>query len=338
MKKELRKMLGCLFLAGLMPFVTACGGGAENEEAGSGDSGGSSEYKVAMITNAPIADGGWNTSAYNAMVAAAEAEGFETTYTENIAQTDYVTTIREYANLGYNLVFAPGNEYTDAVLEVAKEFPDTKFAILNGDTMTENVASLLPNNKEIGFIAGALAGLQTETNNVGFVGGMEITPTVTMMEYYEKGAKFTNPEVTVSTAMANSYDDTAKGKEIAASMVSTNNVDVFYGHASAIDAGVREGIRNMENRWSIAQPDDFLDDDPQVILTSIVTSNIEMLKIAMQEVKSNEYGNKIIEGSLGNGVVTIGRFGENAKAEAQSELNSIVEKVKAGELDIDNPQ
>ncbi len=327
-----------MLLASLVLTITACGSGGKDDQSSGGDADAAKEYKVAMITNAPIADGGWNTSAYNAMVAAAEAEGFETTYTENVAQTDYVTTIREYANLGYNLVFAPGNEFTDAVLEVAKDFPDTKFAILNGDTHAENVASLLPNNKQIGFIAGALAGLQTETNSVGFVGGMEITPTVTMMEYYEKGAKFVNPDVKVSTAMANSYDDTAKGKEIAASMVSTNDVDVFYGHASAIDAGVREGIRDMEKRWAIAQPDDFLDDDPKVILTSIVTSNTKLLKIAMQEVKNNEYGNKIIEGSLENNVVTIGRFGESAKEEAQTRFNEIVEGIKAGNFDIDNPQ
>ena len=327
-----------MLLASLVLTITACGSGGKDDQSSGGDADAGKEYKVAMITNAPIADGGWNTSAYNAMVAAAEAEGFETTYTENVAQTDYVTTIREYANLGYNLVFAPGNEFTDAVLEVAKDFPDTKFAILNGDTHAENVASLLPNNKQIGFIAGALAGLQTETNSVGFVGGMEITPTVTMMEYYEKGAKFVNPDVKVSTAMANSYDDTAKGKEIAASMVSTNDVDVFYGHASAIDAGVREGIRDMEKRWAIAQPDDFLDDDPKVILTSIVTSNTKLLKIAMQEVKNNEYGNKIIEGSLENNVVTIGRFGESAKEEAQTRFNEIVEGIKAGNFDIDNPQ
>ena len=338
MKKNLKKWIGSLLLASLVLTITACGSGGKDDQSSGGDADAAKEYKVAMITNAPIADGGWNTSAYNAMVAAAEAEGFETTYTENVAQTDYVTTIREYANLGYNLVFAPGNEFTDAVLEVAKDFPDTKFAILNGDTHAENVASLLPNNKQIGFIAGALAGLQTETNSVGFVGGMEITPTVTMMEYYEKGAKFVNPDVKVSTAMANSYDDTAKGKEIAASMVSTNDVDVFYGHASAIDAGVREGIRDMEKRWAIAQPDDFLDDDPKVILTSIVTSNTKLLKIAMQEVKNNEYGNKIIEGSLENNVVTIGRFGESAKEEAQTRFNEIVEGIKAGNFDIDNPQ
>lgn len=166
---------------------------------------------------------------------------------------------------------------------------------------------------------------------------MEITPTVTMMEYYEKGAKHTNPEVKISTAMANTYDDTAKGKEIAASMVSTKDVDVFYGHASAIDAGVREGIRGMENRWAIAQPDDFLDDDPDIILTSIMTSNTQMLKIAMQEVKSKEYGNKIIEGSLTNGVVTIGRYGKSADEELQTKFNEIVENIKSGTLDIENP-
>lgn len=331
----MKKIISIVLLVGLtFSSLVGCGKTDGGKQTDSG-SGGKAKYKVAMVANAPIADGGWNTAAYNAMVEAAEANGYETTYSENVAQTDYVSTFREYANAGFNLIFAPGNEYTDAVKEVAQDFPDVNFAILNGDVFDDNIASLLPNNKQIGFIAGALAAMRTETKSIAFVGGMEITPTVTMLEYYEKGATFIEPEVKVSSAYAGSFDDTAKGKEIAISLVSTANADVFYGHASAIDKGVREGLATEDNRYGIAQPSDFLDENPDIILTSIVTSNTQMLSIAMEEIKNGTFGNKIIEGSLDNDVVTIGRFGNNIDESIQQEFLEFVAKVKSGEIKLD---
>ncbi|HHX67001.1 MAG: BMP family protein [Miniphocaeibacter sp.] len=325
-----------LFLVVLLTFSLLVGcNNKDTSSTGEAKGGDKAEYKVAMVANAPIADGGWNTSAYEAMQEAAKEMGFETTYSENVAQTDYVSTFREYAIAGYDLIFAPGNEFTDAVKEVAKDFPDVNFAILNGDEYSENIASLLPNNKQIGFIAGALAAMKTETNSVAFVGGMEITPTVTMLEYFEKGAKEIKPDVKVSSAYAGSFDDTAKGKEIAISLISTNDADVFYGHASAIDKGVREGLETESNRWSIAQPSDFLDDDPEIILTSIVTSNTQLLKLAMEDVKNDTYGGKIIEGTLDNDVVTIGRFGKSLDENIQKEFTEFVEKVKSGEITVE---
>lgn len=331
MKKKISLFL---IMALTLTLFVGCGKEKGKEGTGAAEGGKSSDYKVAMVANAPIADGGWNTSAYEAMQEAAKEMGFETTYSENVAQTDYVATFREYAIAGYNLIFAPGNEFTDAVKEVAKDFPDVNFAILNGDEYSDNITSLLPNNKEIGYIAGVLAAMKSQTNSVAFVGGMEITPTVTMLEYFEKGAKEITPDIKVSSAYAGSFDDTAKGKEIAISLVSTNDADVFYGHASAIDKGVREGLATEENRWSIAQPSDFLDDDPEIILTSIVTSNKEMLRIAMEDIKNGTFGGKIIEGSLNNDVVTIGRFGENLDEETQNKFTEFVEKVKSGEIEV----
>lgn len=326
---KFKKIISIILVSVLSIGVfTSCSSFEEN------NLGGDSEFKIAMVANAPIADGGWNTACYEAMVEAAKEEGFDHTYTDNVQQTDYVTTFRAYANLGYDLIFAPGNEFTDAIFEVAEYYPDTKFAILNGEDYGDNVQSLLPDNEQIGFIAGALAALKSQTNSVGFVGGLDITPTRTMMNFYEKGAKYINPNIKVSTAMANSFDDTAKGKEIALSMMATNDVDVFFGHASAVDSGVREGIATKENRWSIAQPTELLDENPDIILTSIITSNTQLLRLAMTSVKDNTYGNKIVKGTLGDNVLTIGQYGKSCSEELQKEFIKIVDKVKNEEIDL----
>ena len=89
-------------------------------------------YKVAMICDSSINDGGWGAACYNAMVAAAEKKGWQTEVTDSISQDSYYDSIVAYCALGYDMIYAPGNQYTDAVLQAAEEYPDVAFALLNG--------------------------------------------------------------------------------------------------------------------------------------------------------------------------------------------------------------
>lgn len=103
-------------------------------------------YKVAMICDSSISDGGWGAACYNGMTAAAEQRGWETAYTDSIDQSAYADTMISYCDLGYDMIFAPGNQYSDAVAQVAKDYPNVAFAVLNGSTElpTANIMSMLP--------------------------------------------------------------------------------------------------------------------------------------------------------------------------------------------------
>lgn len=287
------------------------------------------EYKVAMITDTSISDGGWGTACYNAMVDAAEREDFTTQYTDGLANADFASTIRSYCDLGFDLIFAPGNQYSDAIAEVSKDYPDVKFALLNGQQESDNVTSLLPDAKQIGLMAGALAGLMSETNAIGFIGGLELDTTKMKLSYYEKGAQAVNPDIEVISAYAGSFSDTAKGKEIAASMVSINDVDVMFGDASAVDSGARETLAALENRYDIGQPADLLAlQESDIILNSVVTDNATMVQLCMQDVMNDTFGNKTIYGNLDNGALSIGTFGDMVTEEMRTEYLAIIEAIK----------
>ena len=153
MKKLLALLLAlamCLSLAACGGTDTDTSGGDTSGEDAGGDASGEATYRVAMICDSSISDGGWGMSCYNAMVDAAEAYGWETEVSDSIAQSAYYDTIVSYCDLGYDLIYAPGNQYTDAVLQAAEEYPDVAFALLNGgeDTPAQavngNVTSLLP--------------------------------------------------------------------------------------------------------------------------------------------------------------------------------------------------
>lgn len=290
-----------------------------------------SDYKVAMICDSSIADGGWGAACYNAMVEAAKEYGFQTQYTDGLSTADFATSMRSYADMGFDLIFAPGNQYSNAVKEVAADYPKVDFALLNGTIETKNITSILPDADQIGYMAGALAGLMTKTNSVGFIGGMELDTTKAKLEKYEAAVKKVNPNAQVYSAYAGSFSDTAKGKEIAESMISLNDVDVFFGDASAVDSGAREVLGGYKDKFDIAQPSDLLaTQSSDVVISSVVTDNAAMIKLCMKDVVDGTYGNKTIYGNLSNGCLSVGKFNTSVPQDIQDQYLKIVDQIKEG--------
>jgi basic membrane protein A len=294
-------------------------------------------YKVAMICDSSISDGGWGAACYNAMISAAEDLGWETQYTDSIDVADYVQSIESYCQLGYDMVFLPGNQYSDATVQVAADYPDVCFAVLNGSESlpTDNIMSMLPDAQEIGWMAGSLAGLMSESGTLGFIGGMELDTTKTKLASYEEAAKVVNPDIKVLSAYAGSFSDTAKGMELAQSMIS-EGADVFFGDASAVDSGARQAIdtANTESGsiaiYDIGQPADLLGQNDCVI-SSVVTDNAGMLKICMQAAMDGTFGNEVIYGSLENDCLSVGQINEElVPADVQAQYMEYVAQMQAG--------
>lgn len=329
----MKKLLSLfLTMCTLLALLTGCGA-SKNGDASKQDSKDSKNktYKVAMISDTSISDGGWGAACYNAMITAAKEKGFETQYTDGLKTADFAQSIRSYADLGYDLIFAPGNQYSDAVKEVAKDYPNVHFALLNGTIETDNVVSLLPDADQIGQMAGALAGLMSKTNNIGFIGGIELDTTKTKLASYQAAAQAVNPNIQVASAYAGSFDDTAKGMEIANSMITSKNVDVMFGDASAVDSGARQALASHPNTFDIGQPSDLVKDDKSgVVISSVLTDNAAMVKICMDDVINGKFGNKTIYGNLDNGCLSVGTFSDKTPQDVKTKYLEIVDKIKAG--------
>lgn len=289
-----------------------------------------SDKKVAMLYGASINDGGWGASCYQAMCDAAEAYGYETAYTENVDTSEYVSVLTGYADLGYDLIFAPGSEYSDAVKQVAEQYPDVKFCLLNGTFSSDNVVSVMPDAEQIGYLAGALAGLMTKTGYIGFIGGMELDTTKTKLEAYEAAAKVVNPDVNVTSGYAGDYYDAAKGKEIASSMMSTYDVDVLFGDAGAVDTGAREALAESDGHYSIGQPGDLGSADDKVIICSVVTDNAALVEQCMQAIEDGTFGNTTIYGTVENGCLSVGTFSSQVPEDIKTQYLEYVEQIKNG--------
>lgn len=337
-------MAGVLVLGTVACTGQAASGGQGTQSGSSAQSAKGGAYKVAFILNASINDGGWGTACFSELEAAVKKnENWSMEYSDNLSQDGYYDAMVAYCNAGVNLVYAPGGEYTDAVLQVANEYPDVSFAILNGSEDTpskaknKNVSSLLPNAKQIGWIAGALAGLSSKTETIAFIGGMELTTTKAKYEGYTEAAKYVGEKEgkniqVLDAVYANSFDDSSKGIEFANAMME-QGADVFFGDASAVDSGARQAI-DAHNKakgsievYDIGQPADLLGQN-ECVIGSQITDNSSLIELSFKAVEEGKFGGEVLYGNLQNGVLSTGKLNSILPADVQEKYMNYVQEMK----------
>ncbi len=186
----MKKVLAVMLVAAL---VCAAGCGKQGEQKQE-----EKTVKVGIVLSiGGLGDKSFNDAAYRGLEWAKRDFDMEFNYVEPASTAEDEQFLTQYAQSGYDLIIATGFLMKDACEKVAKQYPDTKFAIIDSVIDLPNVSSLTFKEHEGSFLVGALAGLMTESNTIGFVGGMEI-PLIKKFEYgYEQGAKYTNPNLKI---------------------------------------------------------------------------------------------------------------------------------------------
>lgn len=203
--------------------------------------------------------------------------------------------LRTYASRGFDLVIAVGFLMKSAVLTVAKDFPKTKFALIDagiepGEAPHGNVATLLFKEEEGSFLVGAAAALASQTGVVGFVGGMDIPLIRKFQAGYEQGARHVRPGCTVLVAYAGSgpeaFSDPVRGKQLAEGMIS-QRADVIFHASGSTGNGVIEAAR-ARGKLAIGVDADQDGQAPGFVLTSM----IKRVDIAVFEIVKEQLDGK----------------------------------------------
>ncbi|WP_227764903.1 BMP family protein [Zhaonella formicivorans] len=284
-----KKWTIALVLVLALAVLAGCGGQKADNSGTEQPQGDSKEtLKVGILLPGNINDKGWNASAYEGLMQAKEKFGVEVTYQENVTQSDMEEVFRNYATNGYNLIIGHGYQFSDAAQKVAEEFPDAKFAILNGYVSNgKNLASYSFTNWQPGYVAGTLAGLLTKTNKIGAIGAQKIPVIEDALEAFKDAAKAVNPNAEVVITYVDSWDDVAKGKETALAMIN-NGADVVTCDANAVGLGAIEAAKE-KGTYHIGFVDDQYNVAPEVVVASAIQSNQEMVKYVVKAVLDGNF-------------------------------------------------
>ena len=340
-------------LAGLGLALVACG----SNDTSTGASGSTSSAPAASSA-APKSDiklglaydvGGRGDRSFNDSAAAgidrAVAE-FGVTKQElspNASGSDRGDNLRQLAEADFNPIFAVGFAYAEDLTDVAKDFPDTTFFIIDDSTVkAPNVKSLVFAEEQGSYLVGAAAALKSKTGSVGFVGGVE-TPLLQKFEAgFLAGAEKAKPGIKTQVKYLSQPPDFSgfgspdKGRETANGMYDSG-ADVVYAAAGGSGVGVFQAAKAKKQKAIGVDSDQYesiSDESLQpVILTSMLKRVDNAVYAAMQKVVAGEEIDAVTSFDLaseGVGYATSGGFIDDI----EPQLDELAEQIKSGAITV----
>lgn len=207
-----------------------------------------------MITDtAGIGDESFNDLAKAGGERAAEELGIEFNVLESQTAADYVPNLISAVEQG-DLAVAVGFLIQDAVAEVAPQYPDKFFALIDAVVEEDNVVSYVFREQEGSFLAGALAALTTTTGIIGYLGGIRVPPVMRYEVGYIAGAKSINPDVKVLISYADDFEDPALGKELTLAQYN-NNADIVLAAAGRTGIGAFDAAKEKGQGFFVIAAD-----------------------------------------------------------------------------------
>jgi basic membrane protein A and related proteins len=206
----------------------------------------------------------------------------------NATGSDRDQNIQSLADAGYTLVVGVGFAFSAGVNEIAPDFPETNFAVIDGfatcgtacgltnDDLT-NVADLTFKEQEGSFLVGVAAALKCECDTIGFLGGQQGIGLIEKFEAgYTAGAKAVNPNINVLVEYIGSdetaFNDAVKGEALSTKMYD-QGAEIIYHAAGASGAGLFNAAVKAGKLAIGVDSDQYLTASPEqqpLILTSML--------------------------------------------------------------------
>ncbi|MFF2810560.1 BMP family protein [Streptomyces sp. NPDC058000] len=175
-------------------------------------------------------------------------------------EADREQRLTSFAEAGYNPVIGVGFAYSQSVQNVAKDFPDTTFGVVDAVPTGKNVDAMVFAEHEGSYLAGVAAALKSKTHKVGFIGGVNNALIQKFQAGFEQGVRATDPKAKVVSQYLypnndKGFNDPAAAKAKAQGMLDSG-IDIIYSAAGQSGAGSIEAISKVKGAWAIGVDSD----------------------------------------------------------------------------------
>jgi basic membrane protein A len=322
-------VLSASLLFGIAFAAFAGGQGEDAEDAG--------PLQIAAVFPGSIQDADYNTIGYVALQEVGQEYGVQTSYSEAVAVPDAERVLREYAIGGVNVIWVHGSQFNSAATAVGPDFPEVTFIMEVDSEPADKLDNFwyMDRNFYTGFyVLGALAGLKTETGQVGYLGGLELPFTRGEINAVLQGLDAVGSDATLQHIYVGDFNDPVATRQAAEGMIS-NNVDVIISSVNLGNYGLYNAVKESDRQVFITTK--YTDKEvqaPENYLTSDLFDFRVPLKAIVGRIIDGERGGFIFL-DYGAGNARWAQFPlVNVTDEVNARVREIADSVAAGDVDI----
>ncbi len=319
---RLRRSVLVLVLISLSFFSLQCSQGPGGQ--GSGE-----PFKVAFVYVGPVGDLGWSYAHDQGRLALEDLEYVETAYSETVPEgPDAERVIRDYAEQGYDMIFATSFGYMDGVMAVAEEYPDVLFEHATGYKTADNVSIYDGRGYEAWYLAGIAAGRMTESNILGYVAPYPIPEVVRNLNAFALGARSVNPAVELHPIWIFDWFNPPAEREAAQALLEIG-ADVI---ARESDSPEPDKLAEENGAYAVGYNAIAPDVATDAVLTAPIWDWGVYYKQTVEAAYKGEWETHAYWGHISDGILDLAPFGDMVPKEVQDEVNAAKQDIINGDL------
>jgi basic membrane protein A len=302
--------------------------------------------RIGLVLDGSRDDESFNQLAYEGALIARTRYDINFSYVEAATGSTpvYVRDLERFARQGYDLVIGVGFTMAPAMLQAARAFPRTHFALVDSEPVdargrtvnVSNVANLLFREQESGYLVGYMAGLMEKEkigsathNTIGALGGISIPPVNRYIAGYSQGARAADPRIKILLAYNGSFSDQARAYQIGLRQI-RRRADILFQVAGAAGLGYLNAAQ-AKSHYGIG-----VDADQSYLGSYIMTSAIKRVDQAIVLTVGNLVGGRFRAGDnifdLRDGGTGYGTVSPMVPQSVINQVNARASLIAAGKI------
>lgn len=188
-----------------------------------------------MLTDSGLGDGSFSDAAFQGLEKARDNLNIQFDYRQPVNE-NYDKSLEELIKEKNDVIVGLGFSSQAAIEKMADKYPKQQFVLIDAVSTKKNVTSITFKEQEGSFLLGVLAGLETKTNVVGFIGGQNVEVIHHFQDGFEQGVHYVNKNAKVLVDYANTFNDDKVGSKLAKKQIA-QNADYIYPAAGFTGVG-----------------------------------------------------------------------------------------------------
>jgi basic membrane protein A len=288
-----------------------------------------------MLSNDGLGDQSFSDGAFARLTKARDELGIELEYRELADLESFDQGLTELVNEKCDLIVGLGFAVKESLENVAEQFPEQQFILIDDASELPNVASLTFKEDEGSFLVGVVAGMKTRTNTVGFIGGMDVPVINRFGQGFVSGVKAANPKAQVIVEYAGDFGKAEIGSQLAAKMNDEHNVDIIFAAAGYTGVGVlQEELKRGKYAIGV-DSDQFFIAEKAVITSMLKNVDVAIYSAVQTFLEEKSFPEKqMVYGLKETGVGMAPIRITSLTAEEEQKLEDIKSKLLSGSITI----
>ncbi|MGN1181275.1 MAG: BMP family ABC transporter substrate-binding protein [Suilimivivens sp.] len=290
------------------------------------------QTKVGLVLNGSCQDNSWGQSHYEGLQKCSQNLNLEIFCRENVPEDESSRDVmEELISQGCEIIICDSFGYGEWEIQVAEANPEIFFFHATGVEERKNLATFFGRIYQMRYLSGIVAGLQTESNEIGYVAALPISEVNRGINAFTLGVQAVNPDAVVYVTFSNSWTDDDLNEEATEKLMGNHNIDVLAMHTNSykpLEVAENKGI------WSIGYNIDNSGSYPGSYLTAPVWEWMNFYEPHILECLQGKFVGKHYWEGVETGLVSLAPLTDNVKNGIAEAVEKERERLESGIYDV----